>query len=218
MMRRPRWDPRNQQVPPGHPCRFSFPLSFVFSSPFCRSPCSPSLFLFRSFVVFSFSVCFLYRLRFSFRLPTLLGGGFCYSVSSSRRCTPPVLLASLKYAYSPSVLSSFSSSWVLDVEPFYFFLLFLPFFRFRFGHRFYHPVFFFLWVLCCLLGLGFCCDSFSIRCVYNMCLDRYVRMLISISSFYFCLRYTICFSDCLICCFLFERSEFLIATSKKKKN
>ena len=33
-------------------------------------------------------------------------------------------------------------------------------FRFRFGHRLLHPVFF-LWVLCCLLGFGFCWDSLS---------------------------------------------------------
>ena len=53
--------------------------------------------------------------RFSFRFPAFLGGGFCYSVSSPRRCThPPALLASLKYAYSPCVLSSC----VVDVDLF----------------------------------------------------------------------------------------------------
>ena len=90
-------------------CTFFFSfffLRFIFISPFCRSPCSPSpsLFFFRSFCPFvlSFSVCFLYRLlRFYFRIPAFLGGGFCYSVISSRRYTPPALLASLKYACFP---------------------------------------------------------------------------------------------------------------------
>ena len=70
----------------------------------------------------------------------------------------------------------------------YFFLLFLPFFDFDLDIVCFHPVFF-LWVLCCLLGFGFCCDSFSIWYV-----SWYVRTLIS--PFYFCLRYTICFSYC----------------------
>ena len=53
------------------------------------------------------------------------------------------------------------------------FLLFLLFLRFRFGHRLFHPLFF-LWVLCCLLGFGFCCDSFTIWYV-----SWYVRTPIS---------------------------------------
>ena len=48
---------------------------------------------------------------------------------------------------------------------FLFFSLFLPLFRFRFGYRLFHPVFFF-WVICCLLGFGFCLDSFSVWCIY----------------------------------------------------
>ena len=95
----------------GHTHTFFSSSFFVFPLPLCRSPCSRSLFLFRSFCPFvlSFSVCFLYRLlRFSFCFPAFLGGGFCYySVISARRYTPPALLASLKYAYSPCVLSSF---------------------------------------------------------------------------------------------------------------
>ena len=63
-----------------------------------------------------------YGSRQSIRL-YVLGGGFCYSVISCRRYTAPALLASLKYAYSPCVLSSSLSS----------------FFRFRFGHRFLPP-------------------------------------------------------------------------------
>ena len=61
--------------------------------------------------------------------------------------------------------------------------------RFRLGHRLFYPVFF-LWVLCCLLGFGFCCDSFSIWYTVSW----YVRTLIS--PFNFCLRHTICFSYC----------------------
>ena len=49
----------------------------------------------------------------------------------------------------------------VDLSLFFFFLLFLPFFDFDLDIVCFHPVFF-LWVLCCLLGFGFCCDSFSI--------------------------------------------------------
>ena len=149
---------------------FSF---FVFPLFFCRSPCSPSLFLFRSFCPFflSFSVfrLFLYRLlRFSFRFLAFLGGGFCYSVISSRRYTPPALLASLKYAYSPCVLS-FLALLMLSYFIFCSFPSLFRFFRYRFGHRLFHPVFF-LWVLCRLFGFGFgfCRDLFSY-------LDTYAR-------------------------------------------
>ena len=45
---------------------------------------------------------------------------------------------------------------------FLFDVLFLPLFRFRLGSCLFHPVFF-LWVICCLLGFGFCCDLFSVR-------------------------------------------------------
>ena len=152
-------------VPRGPPCRFPFPfLSFFFlrfSSPFCRSPCSPSLLLFRSFcpLVLSFSVCFLYRLlRFSLRFPAFPWWRIlllCFFILSRLFAPPPhALLATLKYAYSPCVLSSC----VLDADLFFSSLASL--FRFRFGHGLFRPVFF-LWALCCLLGFGFCCDSFS---------------------------------------------------------
>ena len=55
----------------------------------------------------------------------------------------------------------------------------------------------FLWVLCCLLGFGFCRDSFSIlRMIYEY---RYIyfdiiRTYADLTFFYFCLRCTICFS------------------------
>ena len=100
---------------------------------------------------------------FLFASLLFLGGGFCYSVLSSRRYTPPALIASLNYAYSPCVLSSFFFllCCVADVDLSFFFLLFLPIFDFDLDIVCFHPVFF-LWVLCCLLGLGFCCDSFSI--------------------------------------------------------
>ena len=125
---------------------------------------SPSLFLFRSFCFvpsscrFPFVSCIAFFAFLFFSLPCfpwwriLL---FCYS----RRYTPPALLASLKDAYSPCVLSLLAS---LMLTYFLFFLSSLPsLFGFRYGHRLFHPVFFW-WVLCCLLGVGFCCDSFSI--------------------------------------------------------
>ena len=154
-------------MPPGHPCRFPFPFSFFFLFLF-------SFFLpFLSFSVFPFLVPFSFVLSFrlvvfrlfrvspsslSFRFPAFLGDGLCYSVISSRRYPPPALLASLKYAYPPLRAVFFLAFLMLT----YFKFSSLPsLFRFRFGHRLFHPVFF-VWVLCCFLGFGFCCDSFSI--------------------------------------------------------
>ena len=127
-------------VVPRVPVPSSFSVRFVLSS-----------------CCFPFVSCIAF---FAFLFSSLrsLGGGFCYSVISSRRYPPPALLANLKYAYSPCVLSC-----IVDVDLFNFILLFLPsLFRFRFGRRLFHPVFFLRVLVCCLLGFGFCCDSFSI--------------------------------------------------------
>ena len=135
-------------------------------------------------VVLSFSVWFLYRLlRFHFRFPAFLGGGFCYSVISSRRYTPP------RATWEPEVCvfplrAVFFLALLMLTYLFFFFVLFLPFFDFDLDSVCFHPVFFF-WVLCCLLGFGFCCVSFGTWYVY-----WYARTLMS--PFYFCLRYTIC--------------------------
>ena len=65
--------------------------------------------------------------------------------------------------------------------------------RFRFGHGLFHPLLF-LWVICCLLGFGFCCDSFSIWYIlYFIYHGIYIRWS---HFFYFCQRYMICFSYC----------------------
>ena len=74
---------------------------------------------------------------FLFASLLFLGGGFCYSVISSRRYTPPALIASLNYAYSPCVLSSFFFllCCVADVDLSFFFSFLPAHFRFRFGHR-----------------------------------------------------------------------------------
>ena len=112
-------------VPPGHPCRFPFLFpffSFFVFFPFLfvvlRVPFLVPFFVRFCPFVLPFSVLFLYRLlRFYFRFPAFLGGGFCRSVILSRRYTPPALLASVKYAYSPCVLSSvFFLSCVADVD------------------------------------------------------------------------------------------------------
>ena len=144
---------------------FSFSFSFFFFS---------SLFLsFLSFSVFPFLAPFSFVLSFGlvvFRLflvsPSPLFSSLpCFSLVadsvimlfhfvSALRPPPHALLATLKYAYSPCVLSSC----VLDADLFFSSLASL--FRFRFGHGLFRPVFF-LWALCCLLGFGFCCDSFS---------------------------------------------------------
>ena len=65
------------------------------------------------------------------------------------------------WAWSMRIPLACCLSCVVDVDLPLFFLLFLPFFDFNLGIVCFHPVFF-LWVLCCLLGFAFCCDSFSI--------------------------------------------------------
>ena len=114
--------------------------------------------LFFSFVL-SLPVWFLYRLlRFYFPFPALLGGGFCYSVISSRRYTPPQRSWWASRMRIP--LACCLLACVADVD-FFFFSSLPALTRFRFGHRLFSSCFF-LWVLCCLLGFGSCCDSFSI--------------------------------------------------------
>ena len=132
---------------------FPFFIFFFLSFSFCRSPFSPSFSC--CLFVLSFSVCFLYRLLLSFRFPTLLNGGFCYFVSV---LNPP--RAACEPASTRIPLACCTLSCVLPVYLLYFSSL-PSLFRFRFGHRLFHPIFF-LWVLCCLLGFGFRCDSFSI--------------------------------------------------------
>ena len=74
--------------------------------------------------VLSFAVRFLYRLlRFYFCFPAFLGGVFCLLFRLGAR-PPPALLASLKYAYSPCVLSFFLRCWCWLI---YFFFSPFPF-------------------------------------------------------------------------------------------
>ena len=98
----------------------------------------------------------------TFRFLAFLGGGFCYSVVSSRRYTPsPRAPCEPEVCVFPLRAVFFLALLMLT----YFYFSPLPaLFRFRLGHRLFHPVFF-LRVLCCLLGFGFCCDSFSIRMI-----------------------------------------------------
>ena len=81
-------------------------------------------------------------------LPAFLGGGFCYSASSSRRCTPPAILVSLKYAYSPCVLSSC----VAEVD----FILIFFFSSFPFSNAIWTSLVFILsFVVCTMLSPRF---------------------------------------------------------------
>ena len=149
---------------------FCFFSLFGFSFRFFRSPCSPSLILFRSFCPFvlSFSVCFLYRLlRFSSCFPAFLDGGLYYSVISSRRYTA---LRFLRASSMCTPLALCLLSCVLDVD-FFFFLLFLPFFDFD------------LDIVCFILSFscGYSVSSFSVSAatsltyMIHMYLDAYVR-------------------------------------------
>ena len=116
-----------------------------------------------------------------------------YSVISSRGYTPPALLASLKYAHPPCVLSLLALLTYL-----YFFLLFLTFFDFDLGIVCFRPAFF-LWVLYCLLGFGFCCDSFSISYIYVCILIRTYADLTFLLSEVYDLFQLLCIVFCFIC-------------------
>ena len=119
-----------------------------------------------------------------------------------RATPPPALLASLKYAYSPCVLSSVFSLTFSVMLIYYYFSSLPSIFRFRFGHRLFHPVFV-LWVLRCLRGFGFCCDWFSMRRIICMYRDPYVRwshLFVSVWGVRFvsvadvCIIFRFCFS------------------------
>ena len=128
---------------------------------------------------------------------------FCYFVSALH--PPPALLASLKYAYSPCVLSSFILA--LLMLTYLRFVSSLPsLFDFDLDIVCFHPVFF-LWVLCCLLGFGFCCDSLKpTGMIYDI---WYIYIDVRSSHFLFLSEVYDLFQ-------LFERSEFLIDTPHKK--
>ena len=108
-----------------------------FPSPLCRIPC----FFFVRFCPFvlSFSVWFLYRLlRFYFRFPDFLGGGFYHSaiiLLFRLGATPPprsLRAWSMRVPLACCLLSSFLRCWCWLIL----ILSSLPsLFRFRFGHR-----------------------------------------------------------------------------------
>ena len=167
MMRPPRWDPSNQHSATRTPFLavflFSFFLFFsffVFPLPFVvlrvPLPCSFFVRFVLSFCRFPFDSSSLF-----FSLPCFPSRRIlllCYFVSALHPPPRSWRAWSMRIPRGCWLLSSFLRSWCWFIL---FFLLFLPFFRFRFGHRLFHPVFS-LWVLCCLLGFGFCCDSFSV--------------------------------------------------------
>ena len=116
---------------------FSFSLVFFLLSSFFLSLLSFSVFLFLFRFLFSscrFSVGFLYRLlRFSFRFPAFLDGGFCYSVISSRCYTPPRAACEPEVCVFPLRAVFFLALLRLI---YFIFLFFLPFFLFRFWTSF----------------------------------------------------------------------------------
>ena len=141
------------------------------------SPCFPP-FIFPSFLLLlllSFSVspfisrfvfsprgfpCFLHPLLrvSSFRFLAFHSGGFCSSIISSR-----CLLANLKYGVFP-LRDVFTLTVLLLI--YFGFLLCLPFCRFQFWTSIVSSCLFLVCTLCCLLGFGFCCDSFGSRYVF----------------------------------------------------
>ena len=141
-----------------------FPFSFFLKTFFLSlSPFSVSPFLFVS----SFFVCFLCRLlRFSSHFPDLLAGGFC-SFVSVLRTPPPALLASLQVC-----AFLLCAVFFLLLFIYFNFLLFLPFFRFRFGRRLFHFVF----SSCGCYAVSSVSVSVATRLAHDMYLIRaYVR-------------------------------------------
>ena len=215
------WDPSSHRSTARTPLLFSFfflstfslCFFFVFSPsllpfflPFSVSPPpSPhcSLFRFRSFclLVFSFSVFFLYRLLVS--LPWFLGDGFSYSVIFCRSLTPPALVASLKYAYSPCMLSYFLRCWWYVL-----FLLFVPFFDFD------------LDIVCFILSFScgyYAVSSVSVSAATRLAYDVYqvswyLRPLISHCYFVWSIRFVYHLFQ-LLCIILFFFVFFLRQSS-----
>ena len=99
------------------------------------------------------------------------------------------------FNYSPCVLSSvFSLAFSMLII--WFVLLLTSIFRFLFGPRLFHPVFF-SWVLFCLLGFGFCSQT---RLAYDTYRDiRIGTIRTLISSFSLSDGYLPFFSAIIVC-------------------
>ena len=148
---------------------WSLIVSF-FSSPFSSFSVSHSVFLFRSFLSFRLVV---------FRLILVSASSLLLSLPSLLSLVADSVILLFRLGATPPPRSLRASSMRIPLACYllsllrcwcwliFFFLLFLPIFDFDLAIVCFHPVFF-LWVLCCLLGLGFCCDSFSIWYIY-MC-------------------------------------------------
>ena len=135
----------------------------------------------------------------SYGFPAFLGGGFCCSVILSRRYTPPprsLRAWSMRFPLACCLLA------LLMLTYHCFFLLVLPFFDFDLDIVCFHPVFF-LWVLlCCLLGFGFCCDSFIILYIYVCIL---IRTYADCTLFFvWCIRFVSVIVCIIFCFYLFS--------------
>ena len=182
MMHPPCWDLRNQHSTARTPLPFSFSFSlfffpffsfFVFLLSFCRSPCLIPCSFFVRFCPFvlSFSVWYLYRLlRFYFRFPAFLGDGFCYSVVSSRRYTPPRSLRawSMRIPLAFCLLSSFSRWWCWLIFTFFFS-------SFHFSISSWTSFVFILYFSCGYCAVSSVSVSAATRLAYDMYLNTYVR-------------------------------------------
>ena len=181
-------------VPLGHPCRFPFPYFFLFSS-FFRSLLSFSVFPFLfvlSFrrAVFPFVSCIaFFAFRFASLLSLVTDSVLNNYILFRLGAIPPRAACESEVCVFP-LRAVFVLVFLLLIC--FFFLLFLPFFLFRFWTSF---------VSSCLVLVGTIMLSprfrFLLRLVYHiiyicMYLDTYVRWLHA----FFCLRYTICFSYC----------------------
>ena len=101
------------------------------------------------------------------------------------------------YIYISSVADVDLSLFIL-----FYFRPFLPFFDFDLDIVCFHPVFF-LWVLCCLLGFGFCCDSFSMLVMISIYLGTYVRWS-NLFTFVWGLRFVSAVVCVIFCFYLFS--------------
>ena len=126
------------------------------------------------------------RLPFSFRFPAFLGAGFCYSLISSRRHTPPAPLRAWDMCIP---LACCFLSCVLNVDLFYFSSL--PFFDFDLD-----IVCFILSFSCGYYAVSSVSVSAATRLAYDMYLDTYVCWS---QPFYFIVWGTRFFFSVIVC-------------------
>ena len=133
------------------------------------------------------------------------GGGFCYSVISSWRYTPPRASCEPEVCVFPlRAVSSLVRSWCWFILFFFSSFPFFWFFRFRFGHSLFHPVSF----LCGYYAVSSVSVSAATRLAYDMYiyilrsmyLDTYADFTFLVLSEVYDLFHLLCIISCFFVC------------------